>query len=107
MAQLTSIRARTEFMKNTVPDATLVMIGDFNDSGMKLLPIKDSAAMNDYAAPQVTSKACDHLFTSEGRDAQCLGLLATSIQSLARRNETCPTIEEYVMYQYWPHIGQN
>jgi endonuclease/exonuclease/phosphatase family metal-dependent hydrolase len=61
LAQLTAIRAWAESMKNTAPETTLVVLGDFNNPGKELLPMRDSAAVTDYAATHLTGKAYDHI----------------------------------------------
>lgn len=64
LAQLSAIRGWAESMKNTAPETTLVVLGDLNNDGKDLLPMKDSAALSDYAATHLAGKAYDHIFTS-------------------------------------------
>ncbi len=63
-AQLDSIRDWVESVKKNTPDTTIVVLGDFNNDGKKLLPLEDSAAVTDYAPTHLTGKAYDHIFTS-------------------------------------------
>ena len=64
LAQLAAIRTWADSMKNTAPETTLVVLGDFNNDGKSLLPMQDSAALTDFAATHLTGKAYDHIFTS-------------------------------------------
>ncbi len=64
LAQLASIRAWAESMKQNTPDTTIVVLGDFNNHGKKLLPLTDSAALTDYAPTHLSGNAYDHIFTS-------------------------------------------
>lgn len=64
LAQLASIRAWAESVKKSTPDTTVVVLGDFNNSGKNLLPLEHSAAVTSYAPTHLTGKAFDHIFTS-------------------------------------------
>lgn len=64
LAQLDSIRDWAESLKKSAPDTTIVVLGDFNNDGKKLLPLEDSAAVTNYAPTHLTGKAYDHIFTS-------------------------------------------
>ncbi|HTJ77844.1 MAG TPA: hypothetical protein VL357_02515 [Rariglobus sp.] len=63
-AQLDSIRDWVESVKNSTPDTTIIVLGDFNNDGKKLLPLEDSAAVSDYVPTHLTGKVFDHIFTS-------------------------------------------
>lgn len=64
LVQLAAIRTWAESMKNTAPDTTLVVLGDFNNPSKELLPMHDSAELTGFAPTHLTGKAFDHIFTT-------------------------------------------
>lgn len=69
LAQLDSIRDWVVSVKNSTPETTIVVLGDFNNAGKNLLPLTDSATLTDYAPTHLTGKAFDRIFTSKKLNA--------------------------------------
>lgn len=62
--QLAAIRAWATGVKNRAPETVIVVLGDFNDSGPDLLPMRDSKVATDGAPTHLEKKTFDRIFTT-------------------------------------------
>ena len=63
-AQIQSIQAWVDSVRNVTPDAVVVVLGDFNNHEPAILTLTDSAEVTNYARTILGGKSIDRIFTS-------------------------------------------